>query len=243
MLLGALLASVVLFNVPYGMYVLYPFKLFATWLHETGHGVAALLAGGEFQRMVIRADTSGTAYHTATSGTLARAFVASAGYMGTTIFGGLLLWLGTKSERSSRMVLAALGVTMVAMDVVFMRNLFGLVAIGAIGVALVIAARKAGTAVASGILHLLAAQSCLNALLDIRVLFMVGTSTVPGQGRSDAATMQDLLLLPYWFWAALWMGLSVVLLSLALWRVWRREGRAGAVRAPLGAKATPAHSA
>ena len=36
-------ATVVLINVPYGEYVLYPFKLFATWIHESFHGLAALL--------------------------------------------------------------------------------------------------------------------------------------------------------------------------------------------------------
>lgn len=240
MLLGALLASVVLFNVPYGQYVLYPFKLFSTWLHESSHGLAALLVGGDFQRMVIRADTSGTAYHTATSSVFAHAFVTSAGYLGTSFFGALLLWLGTKSERRSRLVLLGIGVTMLLMDVVFMRNLFGLVAIGVLGGGLIVVSRKAGTAVASGLLHLLAAQSCLNALLDIRVLFQVGSATVPGQGRSDAASMADLMLLPYWFWATLWMAISVVLLAFALWRVWRREGRASRPRPVLSAKTASA---
>ena len=36
----ALLASLVLWNLPFGGLVLYPFKLFATWLHELSHGLS-----------------------------------------------------------------------------------------------------------------------------------------------------------------------------------------------------------
>jgi peptidase M50B-like protein len=224
-LLGALALTFVLFNVPYGGYVLYPFKLFATWLHETGHGTMALLTGGSFDRMVIRADTSGTAYHTSSAGIVARALVSSAGYMGTSFFGALLLLAGTASERRARLALGVVGAAMLLVDLVFVRNLFGLVAIGVLGAALTLVARRAPASLASALLNLLASQSCCNALLDIRTLFTVGTAVVPGQGRSDAAAMQDLLFIPYWFWAGLWMVLSVAILTVTLWFVWRRERR------------------
>ena len=32
--------------VPYGGYLLYPFTLLSTWVHEMGHGVTALLRIG-----------------------------------------------------------------------------------------------------------------------------------------------------------------------------------------------------
>lgn len=243
MLLGALGVSIVLFNVPYGGYVLYPFKIFATWVHETGHGLAALLCGGELRHILIRADTSGLAVHATSTGVLTRAFVTSAGYLGTSVFGALLLWLGTASERRARFVLAGVGAAMLVVDALFVRNLFGLIAVGAIGAVLVVVARKAGPTFASGLLHLLAAQSCINAVLDIRVLFSAGSGVVPGQGRSDAAAMQDLLLLPYWFWASLWLVVSVLLLSFALWRAFRRQDRRTAGAPPgTAAKATPVRS-
>ena len=49
------------------------------------------------------------------------------------------------------------------------------------------------------------------AVFDIRVLFLV--DGVP----SDAATMAGLFLFPSWFWASLWMLVSVALLSGTLW--------------------------
>ena len=35
----ALLASLVLWNLPFGGFLLYPFKLLATWMHELSHGI------------------------------------------------------------------------------------------------------------------------------------------------------------------------------------------------------------
>lgn len=228
-LLWALVVSVVLFNVPYGQYVLYPFKLFATWLHELGHGTMALVLGGEFDHMVIRADTSGTAYSRGVGSVLGRAFISSAGYMGTSVFGALLLVLGATSERRSRLALGFVAAVMLLSELLFVRNLFGLVAIGAIGAALAAVAVRAPAGVVAALLNLIAAQSCINALLDIRNLFAVGGGTHAGV-RSDAAAMADHLFLPYWFWASLWLLISLGILALTLRFVWRREDGA---RGPL----------
>ena len=45
-LLRAILLIVVLLNAPVGKYLLYPFMIFSTWIHELFHGVAALTIGG-----------------------------------------------------------------------------------------------------------------------------------------------------------------------------------------------------
>ena len=58
----ALLASLLLWNLPVGGVLLYPFKLIATWLHELSHGLAMLVSGVGFDRVLIYRDTSGLAY-------------------------------------------------------------------------------------------------------------------------------------------------------------------------------------
>ena len=45
-LLRAILLIVILLNAPVGQYILYPFMLFSTWIHELFHGLAALSVGG-----------------------------------------------------------------------------------------------------------------------------------------------------------------------------------------------------
>ena len=60
-------------------------------------------------------------------------------------------------------------------------------------------------------LSLLAIQVALNAVYDIRVLFLIDRS------QSDAATMARLFLLPSWVWATTWMLMSIVMLGATLW--------------------------
>ena len=47
---------------------------------------------------------------------------------------------------------------------------------------------------------MLAIQVALNAVYNIRILFLVQG------GRSDADTMARLFVAPAWFWAGLWMA-------------------------------------
>src|SRR5690606_38633538 len=87
----ALLASLLLWNLPFGGILLYPFKLLATWLHELSHGIAMILTGAGFDHIVIYRDTSGLAYAYTSVGSLGTAIIAAAGYMGTPLWGAVLL--------------------------------------------------------------------------------------------------------------------------------------------------------
>lgn len=48
-----------LWQTQWGSVLLFPFTLLATWFHEMGHGLAAIMLGGEFDRLVIFADDRG----------------------------------------------------------------------------------------------------------------------------------------------------------------------------------------
>jgi hypothetical protein len=68
----ALLATLLLWNLPVGGVLLYPFKLLATWLHESSHGLAMMVTRVGFDHMHIFRDTSGLAYGGAEPHQLAR---------------------------------------------------------------------------------------------------------------------------------------------------------------------------
>ncbi len=216
LLLLALFTSAILWNVPYGNYVLYPFKLLATWLHEGSHGLAMLITGAGFDRMEVYRDTSGLAFAKAGVGTAGRSLIASAGYVGTALFGALLLVQG-RTVRGSRVVLIAVGALLVLSVALFVRNGFGAAALGLLGVTIGLIGWKASESVAGFIVNLFAAQSCINAVLDIRVLFS-STLLVNGKptGSSDAHTLSSLLGGPPWLWASLWLALSFAAFYLAL---------------------------
>lgn len=207
LLLGLLLLSVVLMNVPYGNYPLYPFKLFATWIHETFHGLAALVTGGSVESVDINPDTSGLTRSLISPSMWSHALVSSMGYMGTAVVGALLLSM-RRHAKLQRWALFVLALGMVATLVFWVRNPFGMATTGALAVGVGLLALRASDRWASIGTNVLASQACINALLDIRVLYSV-------QGQSDAVAMAGAVGLWPWFWATLWLVASVALFYVA----------------------------
>jgi hypothetical protein len=220
----ALVATLLLWNLPYGNYVLYPFKLLATWLHELSHGIAMTITGAGFDYVLIYRDTSGLAYAHSKVGPFGTGIIAAAGYMGTPLWGAVLL-MTTPTARAARRALIVLGLLCVvsAFTLIAARpdDAFGPWAVGTMGGAFVLLAflPPAGRLWA---VHLIAVQSCINALLDIRVLLRP-MQVVDGQfaGQSDAHNMAAVTFgtTDTWavqLWAGIWIAWSLLVLFLAL---------------------------
>ena len=210
----AIAVSLIASLTPWGPTLLYPFKLFTTWVHETSHALMTLLVGGRVTAVTIDPDTSGLTHGLVPASRVARGLVASAGYLGAALVGCLLM-AATRVERRARTILYGVGAFMLLTAVVWMRNVFGVVVVLVWGLALVTMARRRMANALRFLLSLLAVQVALNSVYDIRVLFLV-------DGPSDAATMARLFLLPAWFWAATWMLMSVAMLG---WTLWSTRGR------------------
>lgn len=227
----ALLASLLLWNLPFGGVLLYPFKLLATWLHELSHGLAMLVTGAGFERVLIYRDTSGLAFPVYRVDDPGQAVIAAAGYMGTPLWGGLLLVI-TPTPRAARWALAVLAVLMGVSVVTVVGNEFGqMVVLGMAGVAAGCALLVPGRWRLM-IAHFVAAQSCVNALLDIRVLLRP-QQVVNGENTrlSDAhamaaATFGTTETWAVWTWAITWLVWSLIVLFVAVRlsgsRAWRR---------------------
>lgn len=217
----ALLASLVLWNLPFGGVLLYPFKLFATWLHELSHGLAMVVTGAGFDHVRIYRDTSGLAYAQTAIGAFGSAIIAAAGYMGTPLWGALLLVITPDAARARRamLVLAAL---LLGTAVTVVGDSFGAWATAAIGGAIAVAAIVLPSRWRLLVAHFIAAQACVNALLDIRVLLRP-SQVVDGQvaGASDAhnmaaATFGTTATWAVWTWAIAWLLWSLAVLFVAL---------------------------
>ncbi len=207
-LLGASALTVVLSFVPLARLVVYPIRLFVTFIHEGGHALAAMLTLGQVERLHVFLDASG---ETLTRGGLQIA-IASAGYLTSTVFGTALLILGSQVNRAKAALTAIAG--MILLLTAFLAGdwvtwMMGIVlAFGLVGFAII-----ANPRVAHFFLSFLAVQCVLNAFLDLRTLFFISTTT---DLQSDAATMQQLTLIPAAFWAVFWLALSAIALIVAL---------------------------
>jgi peptidase M50B-like protein len=207
---AAVAVSLLVSLTPWAQFLLYPFKLFTTWVHECAHALMTLLVGGRVTSITIEPDTSGLTQSLVPVGRLARGLVASAGYLGAAIVGCLLI-AATRVEKWAHVILLSLGVFMLVTLVLWIRNLFGFVVVLAWGVALIALAGKGIGSAPRFLLSLLAIQVALNSVYDIRVLFLID------RGGSDAAAMAQLFLLPSWVWATAWILTSVAMLAATLW--------------------------
>src|SRR5438552_3074829 len=81
-LLAAAAISIALWFIPFAGVLTYPFRIFVTFIHESGHAIAALLTGNSVESLRISFDASGETY-TTRGGLLSQVCVASAGYIGS----------------------------------------------------------------------------------------------------------------------------------------------------------------
>jgi hypothetical protein len=97
--------------------VLYPFRLLVTFVHETGHGLAALVTGGRFIGFEVASNGSGL---TSTSGGADWA-IKPMGYLGAAIFGAVLL-VAANRVRRLEWVTTILGVYFIGIAIIFTQT-------------------------------------------------------------------------------------------------------------------------
>lgn len=200
-----------------------PLVLLSTLFHELGHGLAALVVGGSFDRFEMWADGSGVAQHHGVGSAWARALVAAAGPLGPPA-SAAALFVAARRDRAAHVALAVLAGTLVAIAAIWTRNAFGLAFVLAVGGLLGVLARYANAAVAQVTCAFLAVQLSLAAFSRSDYLFSATAETGGGTLPSDTSQMAQALVLPYWFWGGLLALISLAVLGLGLWS-FARSGR------------------
>jgi Peptidase M50B-like len=216
----AAVVSFVASLTPSNRYLLYPFKVFTTWIHECGHAVMTVWVGGSVHAISIEPDTSGLTASVVPPTRVAQALVASAGYLGAALVGCLLM-AAARVDKWARPILWAVGAFMLLTLVIWIRNAFGFAVVLFWAAALIAIAHRGTGNLPRFVLSLLAIQVALASIYDIRVLFLLR------DGHSDARTMAMLFLLPTWVWASLWMAVSVGMLA---WTLRVTRGRSYVIR-------------
>lgn len=223
LLLGIALASIMLWQTTLGSFLLYPFTILATWFHEMGHGIAAMLTGRGFERLLIFSDGSGVALslRPADGYRLTDALVAASGPLGPAIAGALLI-VSSRTPTATRNALTVLGVALVISTLIWVRSLAGWLALPALGIAIVVLALRGSPPWQGFVIQLLGVQACISVWRQFDYLFSSG-GIVGGQlQRSDTGAIADALLLPYWFWGAIISGAILALLWWSFWLAFRR---------------------
>ena len=194
-----------IWNIPIISFILYPFKLFVTYVHEASHGVAAIITGGHFLKLTMEWDTSGLAY---TSGGW-RVLVISAGYLGSSIFGGLLFLVAFR-KGWEKVILIGLGAFFLICTILFARNPVALVTGFTFGILFLILIKYSNKLVTIFI-GFLAIQNCFYSFVDLSNLFNI---SVTSNINTDAMAMSQELtkgVLPAPVFVLVWLIMSIII--------------------------------
>ncbi len=201
----------IMMNIPFVWWVLYPFVLFDAWVHEMCHGMAAIISGGEIIKLEVFPDGSGLATITTSS----RAFVSSAGYQGTAVVGFILL-IFRRTKRGPRTGTMVVACAMLLSCILWMRNPFGFTFIFFMGLILGGLAWKLPSFHIRNVYVFLSTIISLNAITRVRDLYGYYYFVNGSETLTDAHTMSNLTGVSYLFWATLWMILAISMTILGI---------------------------
>ncbi len=220
MLLAAAIAFVVPRYVPFGSYLMYPFTLLATWVHESGHGLGAIATGGHFDRLMIFWDASGWA-ELRHGGGWAQAVACLGGLWAPPLVGAFLLAFARGPGRA-RLALAALCVGLLVTLAAVVRSPAGVFAVLLSTALLGWAAWSWSPARRHVFVQFLAVTLALDTLGRLLPYAVSSTATVGGhEQKSDVALIADAVGGSYLVWGLAVIAVALALLAVGLWAAWR----------------------
>jgi hypothetical protein len=212
----ALVAAAIVFiiwNVPQLGFILYPFRLFVTFIHEAGHSVMAVFTGGSVVGFEVF--SNGTGLATTRGGNML--FILPAGYLGAAFFGAALFYLVNRAH-VTRLIGLVLGTFIILVSFYLRATNIALV-VGVIsGVGLIALSLKASLGVNLLVLNILAIITGLNAVLDL-VYLASNSSVALGTVLNDAAAFSRMFapFIPAAVWAVIWAGMALAMMGAAIW--------------------------
>jgi hypothetical protein len=169
-------------------WLVFPLKIFVVLLHEISHGFAAIITGGTVERIVLHANEGGATYTLGGNTFL----ILSAGYLGSLLWGLLLIELAGARPRLARSALGILAGAVLIVAALFVRNAFGFIFTALFGATLFFAARRLSPRGVAVVLLVLGLTSAFYALLDIRSDILVRPNVA-----SDARMLANLTGVPH----------------------------------------------
>jgi len=183
-------------------------SLLVTFLHELGHASASLITGGHVLSLQVNPNGSGLCI---TSGGNPLIIIAG-GYLGSIIFGNLMLYFGIKHKDFSKSAALALSVIMVVVSVVWFSTLSSFVITFITGLILAICFLKIAW---SGRVFMIGsgAYSVLYVIKD----YNVGPS-------SDLKAFSNIMGLTPTIWMYLWLVGAIIITIVSLRLTLKRKG-------------------
>jgi hypothetical protein len=217
LLLIAAAVSLMCWIVPALKPLALPLVYLNTHVHEFFHAATGMLTGGFADRIFVFASGEGLAE--VKGGNLL--LVASAGYVGASVLGGLII-VASRDERGARQAVAGLGLLMSISLLLWVRGDAVGVISGVIWLGTFAALWRFGRGHwLTFAAQLVGMQQCLAALNSMFVLLQISAIT---ETHSDAQILAEATGIPDLVWATLWSLLSLGFLAWSLRSAWGPAG-------------------
>ncbi len=221
LIVAVVLVLIVREVVPFGRELLYPLTLFATWVHEMGHGLTGLVVGGSFDSLEIFWNASGLA-HGAVGEGWPTALRAIGGLLAPPIVGASILAFARGPKRGTIVLWVLAGLMLVSVPI-WIRSVTGFVVIPLVALATGALAYKGGETLRHLGAQLLGVVLGLDTVTRIDYLF-TGEVRIAGQPLpSDVQHVATAIGGHYLLWGALLAAISVGLVYLGVRIAWMDE--------------------
>jgi Peptidase M50B-like len=190
----------------------YPLKIFVVLLHEVSHGIVAVATGGSIQRITLDPMQGGACECPGGNAFL----TLSAGYLGSLLWGGLLLSVARSSRIKPQWVNTLIGAIVVGLTLLYVRNGFGFAFGIAFGLGMLLVSKKTGVTVNRTLLLTLGLTSALYAILDIKSDIIDRPEV-----HSDAQMLSEITGVPTLVWGVIWISVALLFSAWLLRRAYR----------------------
>ncbi len=214
-LILAALLFMLLNRVPYGQLIQWPFVIVTTFVHEMGHGVAAIFSGGKLLSIELYQNASGLA-RTQTLPGWRQALIAAGGLLAPSILGGLFIVAG-KSRAASSRALLIFSIFILISCILWLRSGFGLIIMVPMGAGFLLIARKGSTTLQHFVIQFIGVHMLVDTFTrTLRYLFTSSVNVGGAQRHSDSAVIAQHLIGGQLFWACVIALFCIVIFYLSL---------------------------
>lgn len=183
-----------------------PLKLLIVFLHEVSHALATLATGGSVISLTVTPDQGGAVLSLGGN----RFAILNAGYVGSLLI-GVLLFLVAVRTHLDRAMLGLLGALLLAVTMLYVRDLFALAFGLATGAAMLAAAWYLSRNINDLALRVIGLASMVYVPYDIFSDTIARTHL-----QSDAWMLADEFGGPTILWGGLWLVLSILAIGVSL---------------------------
>ena len=181
---------------------IFPVKIFVVFIHEFSHAFAAIITGGQFVEFSYDFYEAGSSVTTGGN----RFLVLNAGYLGSSLFGGLVLLIACRTTWD-RVLTFLIGIGIGLATYYFAARETNLIFPYIVSLFSIISSIVLPNLICEAILIFVGLASCLYALNDIVFdIFMQSTSIM-----SDAGMLSEYTGLPTIFWGSIWLLAAFVI--------------------------------